>query len=151
MHLKACTMAVAFVLLAATGASANESSHYYFTKGSQCIAGPSDRVSFVMYSDAFDQTKVQNFVLRARMIPHGQDTPLQNFTRPWTTVTNPSFIAAGTGGHRYIMTASAPVPDLQKDWDLQVKMTWNRLGRLDWNKSLTIRFEEDACPAIGVG
>jgi hypothetical protein len=151
MHLKICTMAVALFLVAATGASANESSHYYFTKGSRCVAGPSDKVAFVMYADAFDKTKVQNFVLRARMIPHGQDTPLQNFARPWTTVTSPSFIVAGTAGHRYTMTAAAPVPDLQKDWDLQVKMTWNRLGRIDWNTSLTIRFEEDACPVIGVG
>ena len=32
---------------------------------------------------------------------------------------------------------------------LQVKMMWKRLGRIDGNTSLTIRFEEDACPVIG--
>ena len=149
MHLKICTVALALLLLSATGAGANESSHYYFTKGSRCVAGPRDSVTFIMYAGPFDQTKVQNFVLRARMIPHGQDTPLQNYTRPWTTTYSASFITAGTVSHRYTMTAAAPVPDLQKDWDLQVKMTWNRLGRIDWNTSLTIGFEEYACPFVG--
>jgi len=144
-----------FAPAAAQSASASGSTstkdYWYIPKGSSCVSGTHPvpgqyaRVSFLMYADAFPSTSVENFILHARMIPHGQDSALQNWPRTWSTQLSPSLIA-GAQGHRLVLTTWARVPDTEKDWDLQVKLQWKRMSRVDWNKTLTIRFNEAACP-----
>ena len=62
-----------------------------------------------------------------------------------------SSLIAGSQGHRLLMMTWALVPDTEKDWDLQVKLQWKRMSRVDWNKTLTIRFNEAACPQVSAG
>ncbi len=141
---------------ASAGGSAGTRDYWYIPKGSSCIsgthpvAGQYAKVSFLMYADAFTSTSVENFILHARMIPHGQDSALQNWPRKWSTNLSASLIA-GSQGHRLLMTTWALVPDTEKDWDLQVKLQWKRMSRVDWNKTLTIRFNEAACPQVSAG
>jgi hypothetical protein len=143
------------------GGTAGTKDYWYIPKGSSCINGTRPvpgayaKVSFLMYADAFPSTSVENFVLHARMIPRGQDSALQNWPRKWSTNLSASLIA-GSQGHRLLMTTWARVPDTEKDWDLQVKLQWKRMSRVDWNKTLTIHFNEAACPqaaggGVGVG
>ena len=56
----------------------------------------------LMYADPFQQTSVENFILHARLIPHGQNLPGQNWTRTWSTTISPSVIGGATG-HRLIL------------------------------------------------
>jgi hypothetical protein len=80
------------------------------------------------------------------MIPHDQDLPGQNWTRSWSTYVDISLIA-GSAGHTRVLTVWAPVPDVEKDWDIQAKLQWKRMSRPDWNKTLTVQFNEARCPA----
>ena len=136
---------------ASASGSTSTKDYWYIPKGSSCINGTHPvpgqyaKVSFLMYADAFPSTSVENFILHARMIPHGQDSALQNLPRKWSTNLSASLIA-GSQGHRLLMTTWALVPDTEKDWDLQVKLQWKRMSRVDWNKTLTIRFNEAGCP-----
>jgi hypothetical protein len=137
---------------ASAGGGSDGKNHWYIAKGPSCAArttptpGTYARASFLMYADGFPSSAVENFILHARMIPHGQNLPGQNWTRSWTTVVDVSLIA-GAAGHRRLVTVWTPVPDTEKDWDLQVKLQWKRMSRVDWNKSLTIHFDEARCPA----
>lgn len=145
------TLAPAAAQSASASGNASTKDYWYIPKGSSCISGTHPvpgqyaKVSFLMYADAFPSTSVENFILHARMIPHGQDSALQNWPRKWSTQLSASLIA-GAQGHRLLLTTFALVPDTEKDWDLQVKLQWKRMSRIDWNKTLTIRFNEAACP-----
>jgi hypothetical protein len=90
---------------------------------------------------------VQAFVVRARLVPHGASLPGQNTFRSWTTLKQN---LAGLSPHRYTMTVAPPVPDTEKDWDLQVQLKWDKYRRLDWNTNLkAVRFDETGCPGQG--
>jgi hypothetical protein len=134
------------------GSSSDGKDHWFIPKGSSCVndtnatPGKYARVSFLMHADGFPTSAVENFILHARMIPHGQNLAGQNWTRSWTTFKDISLIG-GSAGHSRVLFVLTPVPDVEKDWDLQVKLQWKRMSRLDWNKTLTIQFNEARCPA----
>jgi hypothetical protein len=132
------------------GKHVDKNEHSYIAKGSACIIGTARpgtyaKVSFLMQAGPYPATKVTNFILHARMIPHGQNLAVQNFTRPWATQVGP-WIGGGTASHNQSMTTWALVPDIEKDWDLQVKLQWKRDLARDWNTTLKIQFNEAACP-----
>ena len=107
----------------------------------------------MMYADGFDTTQVENFILRARIIVHGATLPGQSWWRKWSTTISPSIIGGAQGGataHKLTLTTLTRLPSTDHDWDLQIKMQWKRLSRVDWNKTLTIHFDKDRCPAGGV-
>jgi hypothetical protein len=115
------------------GKHVDKNEHSYIAKGSACIIGTARPGTYA------------NFILHARMIPHGQNLAVQNFTRPWATQVGP-WIGGGTASHNQSMTTWALVPDIEKDWDLQVKLQWKRDLARDWNTTLKIQFNEAACP-----
>jgi hypothetical protein len=137
--------------VSAGGSNGAKDDHWYIAKGSSCIIGKAipgtyAKVSFLMHAGPYAATKVSNFIIHARMIPHGQNAPGQNFFRSWSTNASASLVG-GTTGHSLLMTTWAKIPDTEKDWDLQVKLQWKRGGVRDWNTSLTIHFDETACPS----
>jgi hypothetical protein len=150
---KSILILTAAALALTTGsAGANESSHYYIAKGSVCVAspkGPLVRVKMLMYADPFLQTHVTNFVLNARLIPHGATLPGQNWTRTWAWT---KFALVGGASHKLIMSTFVPTLDPQYDWDIQVKMQWKRPApRGDWSTTLVVKFHKERCPAGSFG
>lgn len=147
-------LAAATLALTTGSAGANDSSHYYIAKGSSCASGPTGataKVSMLMYADPFLRTYATNFILHTRLIPHGQTLPGQNWPRTWSTTVSPSIIGGGpTTWHKLILTSTAKVPDLEKDWDLQIKMQWKRDSRPDWNKTLVLKHFQQRCSKVGV-
>ena len=73
---------------------------------------------------------MQNFVIHARLIPHGATAPGQNWWRSWPGNVGPML---GPGRSSLLMKTWAKVPDVGKDWDLQVKLQWKRDLKRDWN------------------
>jgi hypothetical protein len=159
MNLRTITI-LAAAALALTGGSASAKStagdHWYIAKGSSCVSsptGPLAKVSMMMYADGFNTTQVENFILHARIIVHGATLPGQSWWRKWSTTISPSIIGGAQGGataHKMTLTTLTRLPSTEHDWDLQIKMQWKRLSRVDWNKTLTIHFGADRCPAGGV-
>jgi hypothetical protein len=134
------------VLAAPAGASSAAGDHWYRSKGSSCIARPGlsgafARASVLMHSDDFASTNVQAFKISARLVP---TTAGINISRPWTNYTQKVSL---TGAHTLLLTVFAPVPDVAKDWSLQIHVTWDRMTRLDWHTSLTVKqFNTAKCP-----
>lgn len=134
------------VLAAPAGATSTAGDHWYRSKGSSCIARPGlsgafARASVLMHSDDFASTNVQAFKLSARLVP---TTAGINISRPWTNYTQKVSL---NGAHTLQLTVFAPVPDVEKDWSLQIHVTWDRMTRLDWHTSLTVKqFNTAKCP-----
>jgi hypothetical protein len=147
-----CCLALSAAALAATaGATAATGDHWYISKGSSCVsrpgqAGPFARASVLMYSDDFPSTNVQAFKLSARLIP---TTAGLNISRPWTNFSQKLTL---TGAHKLLMTVYAPIPDLEKGWNLQIHVTWDRMSSRDWHNQLTVKnFNTARCPASASG
>jgi hypothetical protein len=141
----ACVVSTA-VLAGVAAAAPAAGDHWYRSKGSSCIAragqsGAWARASVLMHADDFPSTKVQAFKLSARLVP---TTAGLDVTRPWKTFTQRLTL---TGTHDLVMTVYAPVPDTLKDWNLQIRVTWDRMSRLDWHNQLTVKnFSTATCP-----
>jgi hypothetical protein len=131
------------------GGSSGGKDHWYIARGTQCVAGPFIRTSFFMYADGFSKSNVQNFILHARLIPHGATLPGQNWTRSYSTTLSPSLTDSATGHRLFLTTTAKARVDLQYDWDLQVKLQWKRLSRPDWNTTLVVKYDESRCPGDG--
>jgi hypothetical protein len=137
---------------ASASGSSNGKNHWYIAKGTRCVSspqGPILRTSFLMYADGFPTSNVQNFILHARLIPHGATLPGQNWTRSYSTTLSPSLTDSATGHRLFLTTTAKARVDLQYDWDLQVKLQWKRLSRPDWNTTLVVKYDESRCPGYG--
>jgi hypothetical protein len=76
---------------------------------------------------------------QARLIPAH---PGLNFWRPWnkTEVDVPT-----AGASSYDGTVLTPPMNAEMDWDLEIKLTWDRSGGRDWNVDHVFDFDERAC------
>jgi hypothetical protein len=77
---------------------------------------------------------------QARLIPA---QPGLNFHRSWEEVEldHPEPDAHGN----YHATVTTPAVSSLLDWDLQVKLTWDRAGYRDWNVEHVLDFNEGSC------
>jgi hypothetical protein len=77
---------------------------------------------------------------KARFIP---THPGLNFFRPWNQVEIPDVGTAGPSA--FVATVSTPPVSAGQDWDLEIKLTWDREGERDWNVEKVLDFDERAC------
>jgi hypothetical protein len=77
---------------------------------------------------------------RARLIPHH---PGLNFFRAWNQVEAPG----GASASSYDAVVSTPPMSASSDWDLEVKLTWDRSGQRDYNVEHVLNFDEETCAA----
>jgi hypothetical protein len=134
------------------GSSANKNDHWYIAKGTVCadrfpgVSGRWLRARFRIHAGPTANTHVVSPIrLNGRLIPQGARGTIRNLGHAWHT----RLIAlAGPGG--WTTTADVFVPvsddDLQIDKDLQIRITWNRSNRPDWNTTLYVPFNEPNCP-----
>ena len=80
---------------------------------------------------------------QARLIP---THPGLNFFRTWDKVeVDVAEDVRATGASSYYATVTTPVMSSNLDWDLQVKLTWDRAGERDANVEYVLDFDERTC------
>jgi hypothetical protein len=80
---------------------------------------------------------------QARLIP---TRPGLNFFRSWHEVeVDVDDDVEATGASNYYATVTTPVMSPNLDWDLQVKLTWDRADQRDGNAEHVLDFDERAC------
>jgi hypothetical protein len=89
-----------------------------------------------------DRESPDGYRWRARLIPH---RPGLNFYRPWNEVEAEVENVGSTGASSYDGTVRTPPMGSDLDWDLQVKLTWDRGGERDLYVERTLDFDERAC------
>ena len=77
---------------------------------------------------------------QVRLVP---THPGLNFARPWNKVEVNDVTSAGASS--YDGTVATPPVNAEMDWDLEVKLTWDRAHARDWNVDRTLDFDERAC------
>jgi hypothetical protein len=77
---------------------------------------------------------------QARLIP---THPGLNFARPWNKV-EVDDVGSPTSSS-YNATVDTPPVNAEMDWDLEVKLTWDRTHARDWNVDDVLDFDERAC------
>jgi hypothetical protein len=124
-------------------------SYTYKAKGTSCFAvdpkddtkGDRAQIRFWMaHGPSFDVSKVEGLKVWARLVPNGAGL---NFPRGWTKQQQPNPLP----NQWYRFALNMTVPDLLKDWDIQVDLTWDRNYRIDVHKKLSVPFYESNCPA----
>jgi hypothetical protein len=81
---------------------------------------------------------------RARLIP---EHPGLNFLRSWNEQQVEVTDVQPTGASSYYATVSTPPMSASLDWDLQVKLTWDRANERDHNVEYVLDFNEANCAA----
>jgi hypothetical protein len=132
------------------GSGAKLSASYTWkAKGTSCFAvNPGDdtkgdraQIRFWMaHGPSFDVSKVEGLTVKARFVPHASGL---NFTRDWTKAQQ----VGPLPNQWYPFALNMTVPDLLKDWDIEVDLIWDRNGRIDHHQKLTVPFYENNCPA----
>ena len=77
---------------------------------------------------------------QARLIP---THPGLNLARPWNKVEQTE--VGSVGASSFDGTVETPPVNAEMDWDLEVKLTWDRAHARDWNVDRVLDFDERAC------
>lgn len=100
----------------------------------------SARTHWRMWNTADADNRLDGYRWQARLIPA---RPGFNFHRPWEVIEAVDVDRSGvTDMHAVVST---PTLSSNLDWDLQVKLTWDRDDRRDWNVDEVLEFDESAC------
>lgn len=95
--------------------------------------------SWMMWSD---QESPDRYRWRARLIA---DSPGLNFHRLWSEVEADAANVSATGASSYYATVRTPFMSSNLDWDLEVKLTWDRENQRDGNQEYVLDFDEASC------
>lgn len=142
-----CIMAM---LVAPAQASAH---HWYIAKGTRCIARPTTtgyliaaRTSFLLGVHPDKKNNMQNIELKARLVP---TTAGLNYPRSWGVDKKYVPLRYEDRAIRSRFQVTTDWVSASYDWDLEVKMKWDRRGKLDWHEHLTVHFRESFCNTGG--
>jgi hypothetical protein len=112
--------------------------------GTRCIVTETSFGEMVMAQTSWrmwsDHNSPDGYRWRARLIPH---RPGLNFFRPWNQVEVPD--VGGEGASSYDAVVTTPPMSSDMDWDLEVKLTWDRSNERDWNVEHVLDFDESTC------
>jgi hypothetical protein len=114
--------------------------YWWLAKGTSCVKVGGlwkVRVRVLMHAGPYDDTKVQQMRFQGRLIPQGSDGQLQSSS--WVKVATPSDYS--NTNRDYYMTVNLPLIDANSDQDEQIKLTWDRNVRRDWNVSSVIHWD----------
>jgi hypothetical protein len=96
-----------------------------------------------------------SFKLRARLVPHGSSF---NLLRSWRQAEIKSRLLASNQLERALINVTTNPVNSDGDWDLQIKMIWDRPGPKDYTTQLQTHFRGcpppqncPTCTAIGGG
>lgn len=137
------------VLGASVAASASEGagSYGYRHLATDCVATQtafgqqvSARTQWQMWNGHRGADGLDGYRWQARLIPA---RPGFNFHRVWEAVELDDVEEDASGN--YHATVTTPPMSSNLDWDLQVKLTWDRAGRSDWNVERVLEFDEGNC------
>jgi hypothetical protein len=82
---------------------------------------------------------------QARLIPNN---PGLNFVRPWNEVET-HVVRDGSDASSYDGWVTTPPMSWGADWNLEVKLTWDRENQRDYNVEHVLDFDEGTCaPAL---
>jgi hypothetical protein len=98
------------------------------------------QTSWRMWTEPHGGRDLSSYRWQARLIP---TTRGLDFARPWDSVEVEN-VDSGAGAV-YDGTVMTPLASSDLDWDLQVKLTWDRPNRNDWNVEHVLDFDESSC------
>jgi hypothetical protein len=112
----------------------------------QCVIQPTSGGSMITARTSWriwsSHESPEDYRWKARLIPAD---PGLIVLRRWTEVET-----SGVGTvvpTSYDATLETPPASSSEDWDLEVKLTWDRPDRQDWNVEHVLEFDERACVA----
>jgi hypothetical protein len=132
-------------IAAATSSGAGTYGHQHLATACQLTeTATGDYVAAVtqwqMWNSRHVGNQLEGYRWQARLIPA---KPGFNFHRPWEDVSLDEVEAAAPGN--YQATVTTPAVSALLDWDLQVKLTWDRSGYRDWNVEHVLDSDESRC------
>lgn len=139
---------LAGVLVTPAAASATQ---HYFARHIQttCVATPNPytgeyliaaRTRWRMGTNPDVKNNLRSLKLQARLIA---TTSGSNWTRSWRTSELKNVSADGANDRTNWVTTDTM--SSTQDWNVQIKLTWNRRGKPDWHHEVKWAFDESFC------
>lgn len=147
----ACVAALALVASNPTPAFAGAGRGWFVSKGTKCLAFQNAygwhvaaSPTFWVGTHAHAGNNVNAVTLSTRLIPTTEGI---YWNRNWKSFTLNT--RSLDGYNRMWMRVPTYFEDADYDWNLQVKIQWRRIGRIDWKVKFKSRFNEGFCQTGG--
>jgi hypothetical protein len=139
-----CAAVLGFGAWITTPAPGETNDYYgYQQLGTRCVVTETSLGELIVAETSWrvwsDRQSPDGYRWQARLIPA---QPGLNLGRPWSEV---EVEDVGTGASSYDGTVTTPPVSANLDWDLQLKLTWDRSNQPDTNVEHVLEFNERSC------
>jgi hypothetical protein len=139
---------IALTMCAGTG-TAVAGKEFYKRLSTECLAKPNPltgghlvaaKFTYLMGTYAHPKNNLRSMKLSARLIPNSAGA---NWFRAWESTTD--WLVKADGYNRRKLTVTTEYQNAAADWNLDIKLKWDRTGKPDWKEHFSGPFNEGFC------